>query len=90
VAVVRELRSGTRADALRAADLARADFESTVPEERLDAVLDRFARQECERLPVLADRQSRRLVGTVSKRDILAVYAQELLRHGPLSRTAGL
>jgi hypothetical protein len=32
---------------------------------------------------VLADAGTRELVGTVSKRDILAVYAQELLRTPP-------
>lgn len=84
----RELRRGAGPHALRAADLARADFEATVPDERLDRVLDRFARQECERLPVLAQPGSRELVGTVSKRDILAVYAQELLRT-PRARGAG-
>jgi CBS domain-containing protein len=76
----RELRLGGTPRMLHAADLARSAFETTVPEERLDRVLERFAREECERLPVLADPASRTLVGTVSKRDILAVYAQERLR----------
>ena len=43
----------------------------------LPRVLERFAAQECERLPVLADLESRRLVGTIPKRDILSVYALE-------------
>lgn len=84
--VNRELRAGTRPESMRAADLVRARFESTVPEERLDRVLERFAREECERLPVLADRESRVLVGTVSKRDILAVYSLELLQRSPVAR----
>jgi chloride channel protein, CIC family len=75
----RELRSRA-GSSLRARDLAHRSFEATVPDERLDRVLERFARQECERLPVLADRTSRVLVGTVSKRDILAAYAQERLQ----------
>jgi CIC family chloride channel protein len=79
----RELRRGASPGGMRARDLAHADFEATLPDERLDRVLDRFARQECERLPVLADAGTRELVGTVSKRDILAVYAQELLRTPP-------
>jgi CBS domain-containing protein len=58
----------------------RSRFEVTVPEEGLPRVLDRFAAQECERLPVLADLESRRLVGTISKRDILSVYSLELLQ----------
>jgi CBS domain-containing protein len=58
----------------------RPRFEATVPEEGLPRVLERFAAQECERLPVLAGRESRRLVGTISKRDILSVYSLELLQ----------
>jgi CIC family chloride channel protein len=76
----RELRRGAPPRSLRALDLARKDFEATVPDERLDRVLERFAREECERLPVVADAHSRELVGTVSKRDILAAYAQERLQ----------
>jgi chloride channel protein, CIC family len=73
------LRAGG-AGTLRARDVARKRFEVTVPEEGLPRVLDRFAAQECERLPVLADLESRRLVGTISKRDILSVYSLELLQ----------
>jgi CIC family chloride channel protein len=65
---------------LAARDVVRPRFEVTVPEEGLPRVLERFAAQECERLPVLADLDSRRLVGTVSKRDILSVYSLELLQ----------
>jgi CBS domain-containing protein len=65
---------------LTARDLVRPRFEVTVPEEALPRVLDRFAAQECERLPVLADLESRRLVGTISKRDILSVYSLELVQ----------
>ena len=78
---------GTAADpgAMVARDVMRARFEATVPEEGLPRVLERFAVQECERLPVLAADGSRRLVGTISKRDILSVYSLELLQ-----RDAGL
>jgi CIC family chloride channel protein len=79
----RELRAGGPL-ALHARDLAHRDFEMTVPDEALGRVLERFARQECERLPVVADRESRALSGTVSKRDILAAFARESLR--PTSR----
>jgi CIC family chloride channel protein len=65
---------------LTASDLANAHFRAAAKEDPLERVLDLFGRQECERLPVLADRTSRRLVGTISKRDILALYSKELLR----------
>jgi CIC family chloride channel protein len=86
--VNRELRSVGPAAELRASDLLHSRFETTTPEERLDRVLERFAVQECERLPVLADSGSRLLVGTVSKRDILAVYSLELLQRGGAARTS--
>ena len=74
----RELVQGGRA--VTAADLLRRDFEATVPEEPLDRVLDRFARQPTERLPVLDGWSTRRLVGTVSRRDILSVLSLDLLQ----------
>lgn len=78
--VNRELRAAGGEAVLTARDLAETRFETTTPGETLLRVLDRFAAQECERLPVLADRRSRRLVGTISKRDILSVYSLDLLQ----------
>jgi chloride channel protein, CIC family len=78
------LGSAEAPGAIAARDVMRPRFEITVPEEALPRVLERFAAQECERLPVLADVGSRRLVGTISKRDILSVYSLELVQ-----RTAG-
>ena len=74
------LRAAGGAGALVARDAMRARFEVTTPEEGLPRVLERFAAQECERLPVLRDLETRRLVGTISKRDILSVYSLELLQ----------
>jgi CIC family chloride channel protein len=76
------LRAAADPGALAARDVMRPRFEVTVPEEGLPRVLERFAAQECERLPVVADLESRRLVGTISKRDILSVYSLELLQRG--------
>ena len=36
--------------------------------------------RDSERLPVLDDAKSRRLVGWMSKRDLIGVYSQEILR----------
>jgi CBS domain-containing protein len=66
--------------AIDARQVLRSRFEATTPEEALPRVLERFAAQESERLPVLADSGSRRLLGTISKRDILAVYSLDLLQ----------
>jgi CIC family chloride channel protein len=78
--VNRLLREG--ASAARAEDLARTDFEVTTPGEPLERVLERFAKLAAERLPVVDSAESRRLVGTVSKRDILAVYSRDLIQRG--------
>jgi len=78
-----ELRAGGGESGLVARDLARSRFETTTPDESLLHVLDRFAAQECERLPVVADPGSRHLVGTISKRDILSVYSLDLVQRGP-------
>ena len=87
---VNEALRGTSApESVLARDVARPRFETTTLEEGLPRVLQRFAEQECERLPVLADRESRRLVGTISKRDILSVYALDLLQRGGGTRRAG-
>ncbi len=83
------LRATSTPASVRARDVARPRFETTTPEESLPRVLQRFAEQECERLPVLADRESRRLVGTISKRDILSVYARELVQRGGGGRRTG-
>jgi len=65
--------------AFSAADLLDPRFEATFPDEPLERVLERITRQSCERIPVLADRETRTLAGTVSRRDILGLYARELV-----------
>jgi CBS domain-containing protein len=82
------LRAAGGAGALVASDAMRKRFEATTPEEGLPRVLERFAAQECERLPVLRDLDGRQLVGTISKRDILSVYSLELLQRGGGRRAA--
>jgi CIC family chloride channel protein len=83
------LRSAESPGAMVARDVLLPRFEATVPEESLPRVLERFAAQECERLPVLADTESRHLVGTISKRDILSVYSLELLQSAGGRRRPG-
>jgi chloride channel protein, CIC family len=67
------------ASAFTAADVANRRFETTFPDEPLERVLERFNRQSCERLPALDAPRTGRLLGTVSKRDILGLYAREFV-----------
>ncbi len=79
---VRAAGEGGKSAVFHAADLLDHRFEATFPDEPLARVLERITRQSCERIPVLEDRESRRLVGTVSRRDILGLYARELVAGG--------
>jgi chloride channel protein, CIC family len=76
------LRDEGRPHAILAKDLARTRFETTTRDEPVLAAMEKFERQECERLPVLADEVSRRLLGTISKRDILSAWVRERLSPG--------
>jgi K+/H+ antiporter YhaU regulatory subunit KhtT len=67
-----------------AADLVDDAFEFVTPRDRLADTMDKFYRQNSERLPVLDGASSRRLVGWISKRDLIAIYSQEILRHRQL------
>jgi CIC family chloride channel protein len=80
----RALREAADPGTLRARDVADRHFPTVNPEDRLEKALDRFWVQDCERLPVLESPGSRRLVGTVSKRDILGVYSLEVLHRRSL------
>ena len=62
-----------------ALDLAQAGFPTVRLDEPVADVLERFGAIAAERLPVLESGESRRLVGTISKRDILAAYSVRIL-----------
>jgi CIC family chloride channel protein len=75
----RELLQGNQRQAT-SGDLLVKNFETTVPEEPINKVLDRFARLNAERLPVVEDFKSRRLIGTVARRDILSVISLDIMQ----------
>ncbi len=65
---------------LIAEDLIQRDFATASPDDRLSQILDRFLAQDCERLPVIEGAAERKLIGTVSKSDILNLYNREILQ----------
>lgn len=75
----RALREQGDPQTVLAVDLADRDFQTAIPAESLDRILERFWMEESERLPVLEDRESGRLIGTISQRDILELYSLEAL-----------
>jgi len=66
-------------------DLMKMPEQTLVPEERLDRAAEVFAHSDYERLPVV-DGEGR-FVGVVTKRDLLSIYAQEVLGRQALLAT---
>jgi CIC family chloride channel protein len=63
-----------------AADLADENFSVVTPQHRLADTMEIFWQQNTERLPVVNNTHDRKLTGWISKRDLLGVYSQEILR----------
>ena len=63
-----------------AADLADDTFGFVTPEDCLADTMDKFYRQNSERLPVVENAATRKLIGWMSKRDLIGIYSQEILR----------
>lgn len=60
-----------------ARDLVHEDFPSITPESPLTRALRSFTNSDAERIAVVADRSQRRLIGTISKSDIILALAEE-------------
>ncbi|MGA2138814.1 MAG: chloride channel protein [Verrucomicrobiia bacterium] len=61
-------------------DLVDDSFQFVTPRQNLADVMDIFWRENAERLPVIDNSTDRKLIGWISKRDLLGVYSQEILR----------
>jgi CBS domain-containing protein len=61
-------------------DLVDGTFPVVTPAQKLAETMDLFWEQNCERLPVVNNVTDRRLIGWMSKRDLIGVYSQEILR----------
>lgn len=73
----------TQGDALQsviAHDLVDDSFPFVTPDDTLAVTMDKFWKQNSERLPVVDNPTDRQLVGWISKRDLFGVYSQEILR----------
>ena len=61
-------------------DLLDDTFECVTPQDKLADTMEKFWQQNCERLPVVNNLTDRKLIGWMSKRDLIGVYSQEILR----------
>jgi len=60
-----------------ARDLVHEDFPSITRDATLGQALRSFARQDADRVPVVDDKSRRRLIGSISKSDIILALAEE-------------
>jgi len=70
-----------------ARDIVEPNVHSVRPADTLAECMDHFVLSEHDELPVVET--DHRLIGTVSRRDVLRVYSSELLRHEYLGVTSG-
>jgi len=74
------LHQGESLSSVIADDLVDNSFQFVTPRQNLAEAMDIFWRENAERLPVINSANDRRLIGWISKRDLLGVYSQEILR----------
>jgi CIC family chloride channel protein len=73
------LHQGESLSSVIADDLVDDSFQFVTPRQTLSDVMDIFWRENAERLPVINNPTDRKLIGWISKRDLLGVYSQEIM-----------
>jgi CIC family chloride channel protein len=73
-----QLNNTELAHLLTASDLVRPDIPAVTPQNKLGEALEHFRQYDGERLPVVHDLEAKRLVGTISKTDLLLAVADKL------------
>jgi CIC family chloride channel protein len=74
------LRDADSLDGVIAYDLVDPNFPFATRDQRLADTMETFWKQNCERLPVVDNEQNHKLVGWISKRDLIGIYNQEILQ----------
>jgi CIC family chloride channel protein len=73
------LHQGESLSSVIADDLVDDSFQFVTPRQNLADAMDIFWRENAERLPVINNPADRKLIGWISKRDLLGVYSQEIM-----------
>ena len=76
------MADGELAEVVIAGDILRGDMPVIHPAASLNEALDRFARHVGERLPVVTDQRTQRLVGSLAKTDVILALAGSGQRSG--------
>jgi CIC family chloride channel protein len=77
------LREAENLDSVIAADVLNSSFPYALVTQPVSRAIELLAESNAERLPVLEDAQTRRLLGSVSKRDLLAIYREGHVARAP-------
>jgi len=67
-------------DILVAADIVNPQIDFITPDENLVEVMKRFGLHDIEQIPVVNNSRDLKLIGLLTKRDLLAAYNREILR----------
>jgi CIC family chloride channel protein len=80
----RDIRPVLQEEAMKrlviARDMATTDVVTVRASDRVQLALEIMGRKGISQLPVLADDSDRRVIGTVSKKDVLAAYEKAVVR----------
>lgn len=63
-----------------AGDIATEQVIVLTPDDDLNTAMERFGRKDIEEIPVVDGRDSRRLLGMLKRRDVIAAYNREILK----------
>jgi CIC family chloride channel protein len=74
--IKRFIRDSEHLDSVIAADILNSSFPCVYLEEPISRAIEILADTDAERLPVLENAENRKLVGSVSKRRLLAAYRE--------------
>jgi CIC family chloride channel protein len=63
-----------------AGDIATERVITLTPEDNLNTAMEKFSIKDLEEIPVVSDRDPRRLAGMVRRKDVIAAYNKEVLK----------
>lgn len=68
-------------DVLIAKDIAKQDFIKVYQENNLDEIMRIFEKQDVDVLPVFSEKNKKEAIGSIWRKDVLAIYNREMLKH---------
>lgn len=63
-----------------ASDISKANITTIRPDHDLDLVLKLLSKEDCDELPVVSSDDDKKVIGTISRHDILSAYSKESIK----------